>query len=117
MWVNKTQFISIFLMSFLGLFLFAGMNAEAEKGQRRLPRHTMKRPIWEISGSMDGFFPKRISDLVRKIKGVNKADRRLFTSGRAVFPGDTVDEDPFLFVNFVEENTVSKVQDSGWGAI
>ena len=30
LWVNKTQFLSIFLMSFLGLFLFAGMNAEGE---------------------------------------------------------------------------------------
>lgn len=29
LWQNKTQFISIFLMAFLGLFVFAGIDAES----------------------------------------------------------------------------------------
>ena len=109
LWVNKTQFISIFLMSFLGLFLFAGMNAEGEGSAQTASTYyeeTNLGDFW-VYGRI---FSEEDVDLIRKIKGVNKADRRLFTSGRAVFPGDTVEENPFLFVNFVEENTVSKVQ-------
>ena len=29
LWQNRTQFISIFLMAFLGLFVFAGIDAES----------------------------------------------------------------------------------------
>ena len=29
LWQNRTQFLSIFLMAFLGLFVFAGIDAES----------------------------------------------------------------------------------------
>ena len=109
LWVNKTQFLSIFLMSFLGLFLFAGMNAEGEGSAQTANafyEETNLGDFW-IYGRI---FTQEDVEEVQNIKGVIHAERRLVTSGRAVFPGDSKEEDPFLFVNVVEDNTISKVQ-------
>ena len=109
LWVNKTQFLSIFLMSFLGLFLFAGMNAEGEgsaQTAKAFYEETNLSDFW-IYGRI---FTQEDVKEVQSIKGVLQAERRLVTTGKALFPGERSEDDPFLFVNIVEDNTISRVQ-------
>ena len=108
LWVNKTQFISIFLMSFLGLLLFAGMNAEGEGAAQTASQYyeeTNLGDLWVYGRT----FSEEDLDKVKEVKGVKDAIRRASLNGKAKFPGKVSEEDPFLFVHFIEENKISKM--------
>ena len=47
--INKTQFIAIFLMAFLGIFAYCGIYGEYY-GWYRLQMHIMPKPTWLTAG-------------------------------------------------------------------
>ncbi len=101
--LSKVQFLSIFLMSFLGIFIFAGLDSEAhgmDVHEGLYYEETSLADLW-IQGKEFG------SDDVSRIlsiPGVIKAEKRLQRDGKALL-SDELD----LQMNFIEENEISKM--------
>ncbi|MBA4687335.1 MAG: FtsX-like permease family protein [Candidatus Galacturonibacter soehngenii] len=100
---NKMQFISIFLMSFLGLLVFVGLDAEGNGlgiSAKSYYEATNLADLWVMGKAFT-------SDDIRTLKqvnGISKAQRRLQVNATAKLA-----KDPYLQLNFVEENEVSQI--------
>ncbi|MGI5854214.1 MAG: ABC transporter permease [Bacillota bacterium] len=93
---NRAQFISIFLMSFLGVFIYAGINAEWFGLRTTIDRYyqeTNLADVWVIGSSFTA------ADRDRLLIGSAIADveRRLTFDGTALLEGN-----PLLTLNFIE---------------
>lgn len=100
---NKTQFISIFLMSFLGLLVFVGLDAEGNGlgvSSEAYYNETNMPDLWVMGKE----FTNDDIKTIEKISGVNNANRRLQISTTA-----DLQSQPFVQLNFIEENDVSKI--------
>ncbi|SHI17869.1 putative ABC transport system permease protein [Sporobacter termitidis DSM 10068] len=100
--LHKVQFISIFLMSLLGVFVYTGINAEWHGMQKEADRYyedTALADFW-IVGS--GFSAEDVS-AAAALPGAAAAQRRLTIDGTAVLGGS-----PALRVNVLDENTLSR---------
>lgn len=88
LWQNKTQFISIFLMAFLGLFVFGGIDAESNGigiSVDRYYKNTTLADYWIMGESFS-------SDEVIKLEAlpqVESVDRKLVLEGKAKMNQDT----------------------------
>ena len=75
-WKNKLQFLTIFIMVFLGVFCFAGIHAYmdgmAESGSSYY-KHQNLQDLWAYSTN----FSKKDVDGVKKINNVKNAERKL----------------------------------------
>lgn len=99
---NKTQFISIFLMSILGVFIYAGIGSEwfgLQTTVNHYYKETNLANVW-IYGSG---FSKQDADKVLSVKGVTGVQRRLTIDSIARF-----DNNPVLTLHFIEDNKISK---------
>lgn len=105
---NKMQFISIFLMSFLGLFVFVGLDAEGNglgKSADSYYEVTNLADLWVMGKS----FTSDDIKIAKNIAGVQNVERRLQVNGTA----DLADN-PFIQLNFLESNEISQIyQKSG----
>ena len=102
LWKNKVQFFSIFIMSFLGLFVFVGMDSEVAGFTAAEDAFYTKCALADIWVQGKDFS----SDDVRKvldIEGVEKAERRISLKGKALLP----DREADLYLNFIEGNEIS----------
>ncbi|WP_099468384.1 ABC transporter permease [Konateibacter massiliensis] len=100
---NKMQFISIFLMSFLGLMVFVGLDAEGNglgSSASSYYEETNLADLWVMGKTFTSEDVKQIS----QIAGINHASRRLQLSGTA-----NLDNNPYMELNFIEENEVSRL--------
>jgi len=100
--LNKTQFISIFLMSILGVFIFAGIGSEWYGLQNTVNsyyKETNFANIW-IYGSG---FSQEDANAVLKVKGVTGVQRRLTIDSIADF-----ENNPAITLHIIEENKISK---------
>ena len=82
---NKVQFISIFIMSFLGLFVFVGMDSEVAgftEAEEAFYNEYGLADIW-VRGMK--FMPDDI-DKVKGLEGVKDAERRASVKGKFLFP-------------------------------
>lgn len=98
---NKTQFISIFLMSILGVFIYAGIGSEWYGLQTTVTNYyeeTNFANVW-IYGKG---FSKEDTDKVLSVKGVTGVQRRLTIDSIADF-----ENNPALTLHFLEENKIS----------
>ena len=100
---NKSQFITIFLMVFLGVFVFAGVHAYMDgmkiSGEKYYEKNNFQ-DIW-ISGMN---FTKDDLEEVKKLDNVKDAERVLtITSTLKNF------DDVTLETNFIESNNISKM--------
>lgn len=100
--LNKTQFIAIFLMSFLGVFIYAGIGSEWYG-----LRTTVNQYYEETNFANAIIFGKGFSDedanTVSKVKGVTGVQRRLTLNSIADF-----ENNPTLTLHFLEDNKISK---------
>ena len=99
--LQKAQFISVFFMAFLGVFVYAGINAEwhgMQSSSDRYYRETNLADVW-IMGSE---ITSGDVSAAQKIDGVSDAQLRLVVDGLADLPGT-----PTLRINVVDANTVS----------
>lgn len=107
LWQQKTQFFAIFLMAFLGLFVYVGMDAEssgaAESAEHYYEDYQLA-DFW-IQGAA---FSEDDKNTILAIPGVKNVQRCLIMDAKAEGIQGKGDEDAELTLYFIEENTVSR---------
>ena len=99
---HKTQFISIFLMAFLGVFVFAGIGGEYtgfEESANNFYDATNLADGWIYSAHLDD----NTVDKVNNISETTSSERQLVIDSVADF-----DNDPDVTLHFLEKNDISK---------
>ena len=99
---HKTQFLSIFLMAFLGVFVFAGVGGESVGLEVNIDQY------YEDTNLADGWiYSANINDLflyqVDCLGATTQMERQLVVDSVADF-----ENDPDITLHFVENNTISK---------
>ncbi len=100
---NKTQFISIFLMAFLGVFIYSGIGGEWYGLQQLSNKYYQDTNLADVWVYGNNFSTKEV-EAVLKVEGVSQAQRRLSIDAVAEF-----DAKPELKLHIVEENNISKL--------
>ena len=98
---HKTQFLSIFLMAFLGVFVFAGVGGESvglEVNVNNYYNETNLADGWIYSVSLDDDFVEEVNNL----SPTKATERQLVIDSVADYPND-----PEIKLHFVENNTIS----------
>ena len=107
---HKTQFISIFLMTFLAVFIYAGIGGEWRGLQHSVDRYYEETNIADVFLFGNGFNDDQKNGIAN-IDGVISIERRTIikamgkSSSKGVF-----EEAPEISIHFVEENKISKSQ-------
>jgi putative ABC transport system permease protein len=99
---HKTQFISIFIMAFLGVFVFAGVGGESvglEVNSNNYYNDTNLADGWIYSVNLD----EQFLDDVYCLGPTTQMERQLVVDSIADFSND-----PEITLHFVENNTISK---------
>lgn len=99
---HKTQFLSIFLMAFLGVFVFAGVGGESvglEVNSNNYYSDTNLADGWIYSANLNDTF----LDEVYGLGPTTQMERQLVMDSVADFSND-----PEITLHFVENNTISK---------
>ena len=99
---HKTQFLSIFLMAFLGVFVFAGVGGESvglEVNVDKFYDDTNLADGWIYSNYINELF----LDQVNCLGATTQMERQLVVDSVADFSND-----PEITLHFVENNTISK---------
>lgn len=99
---HKAQFISIFLMAFLGVFVFAGVGGESvglEVNSDNFYEETNLADGWIYSGYINDLFLYQVDCL----GATTQMERQVVVDSVADF-----DNDPDVTLHFVENNTISK---------
>lgn len=101
--LNKTQFISIFLMAFLGVFIYAGIGGEwmgLKKSADKYYKETNFSDVW-LYGSN---FSKEDQEKLQKIGDITGTERKLIIEGIGNF-----NNSPKISLHFITENKISKL--------
>ena len=99
---HKTQFLSIFLMAFLGVFVFAGVGGESvglEVNVDKFYDDTNLADGWIYSNFINDLF----LDQIYCLGATDQMERQLVVDSVADFSND-----PEITLHFVENNTISK---------
>ncbi len=99
---HKTQFLSIFLMAFLGVFVFAGVGGESvglEVSVNNFYEDTNLADGWIYSENLDDNFVDKVNNLTP----TTASERQLVLDSVGNFSND-----PEITLHFVENNTLSK---------
>ena len=103
LWQNRTQFLSIFLMAFLGMMVFAGIDAESNGlgvSYTRYFEQTRTADYWVIGNN----FTQRDADALKSLPEVETVDRKLVLDGKCkLSTGEELD----MEFNFMETMTCS----------
>ena len=103
LWQNRTQFLSIFLMAFLGMMVFAGIDAESNGlgvSYTRYFEQTRTADYWVIGNN----FTQRDANTLKSLPEVETVDRKLVLDGKCKLPtGEELD----MEFNFMETMTCS----------
>lgn len=100
---HKTQFISIFIMSFLGVFIYAGVGGEWKGLKSTSNNYYKKTNIADVWLYGNGFTDED-EKAVKDIDGIKETERRLVVDGVGKF-----DNKPKIALNYVEKNDISKM--------
>ncbi len=101
---NKVQFISIFIMSFLGLFVFVGMDSEVAGFTQAEEAYYNEYALPDIWVRGQNFYTDDI-DKVKNLEGVESVERRASLKGKFLLP----DREADMYLNFIESNALSKI--------
>lgn len=99
---HKTQFLSIFLMAFLGVFVFAGVGGESvglEVNSNNFYQDTNLADGWIYSANLDNDFVDKVNNL----SSTTQCERQFVIDSVGNFSND-----PDIALHFVENNTISK---------
>ena len=99
---HKIQFISIFLMAFLGVYVFTGFGAESfgfEETSSTYYGETNLADGWIYASNIDDDFVNKVNDL----SSTKDSERKLIVNSIADF-----DNDPDITLHFLEDNDISK---------
>ncbi len=100
---NAVQFISIFIMCFLALFMLAGFDADTQGRLRSTDRYYKETDFFDLSLTSEGFTREDIIEL-EKLTDVVKAERRTSLKGKVTNCANKKIE-----LNFLEENDVNRL--------
>ena len=101
-WKHKTQFLSIFLMAFLGVFVFAGVGGESVGLEVNVDKYYGETNLadgWIYSANLNDDFVDKVNNL----SPTTQSERQLVLDSVADFSND-----PEITLHFVENNTISK---------
>ncbi|MCR5746895.1 MAG: ABC transporter permease [Lachnospiraceae bacterium] len=102
---SKVQFLSIFLMSLLGMYVFVGLDSEAngmKVYEERYYEQYGLADIWVQGKLFNDDDLRRINEL----SGVKKAEKRLNIDGKAVMEGSNELD---MQMNFIDSDDISKM--------
>ena len=100
---NKTQFISIFLMSLLGMLVFVGIDAESSGAAAAANSYYTKYNLCDIWIAGAGFSDDDVRT-AKKITGVEDVEKRLMLTGTS-----EKYDNAFVYVNFMDSNSINKL--------
>ena len=100
---NRTQFISIFLMSMLGMMVFVGIDAESSGGAHAAETYYKQYNLCDIWIQGAGFTDDDIRT-AEKVTGVKGVEKRLALTGTA----ERID-DSYMYINFLPSNNINRL--------
>ena len=100
---NRTQFISIFLMSMLGMLVFVGMDAESAGGAAAADAYYKKYNLSDIWIQGAGFSDEDVRT-ARKVTGVKNVEKRLALTGTAEKYNNA-----YMYINFMNSNEINSL--------
>lgn len=103
---NKTQFISIFLMSMLGMLVFVGIDAESSGGAAAASAYYKQYNLSDIWIQGAGFSDDDVRT-ARKVTGVKNVEKRLALTGTADVKN--LDGNAYMYINFMNTNEINKL--------
>ncbi|MBQ7928821.1 MAG: FtsX-like permease family protein [Methanobrevibacter sp.] len=99
---HKIQFISIFLMAFLGIYVFAGFGAESFGFEQTADQYYTETNLadgWIYTSNLDDDFVDKVNNLSL----TKDSERQLVVNSIADF-----DNDPDITLHFLEDDDISK---------
>ncbi|MDR0978654.1 MAG: ABC transporter permease [Lachnospiraceae bacterium] len=99
---NKSQFVTIFLMVFLGVFIYSGISSYMDgmkNGAQKYYDENNLQDVWVVGSN----FTKEDLEQIRELDNVNAAERKLTVMGSI----DNI-KDSTAQINFIESNDISK---------
>ena len=100
---NKTQFVSIFLMSLLGMLVFVGLDSESSGAVDAVNAYYERFNLCDIWVSGAGFSDDEVRSAER-IAGVDKVEKRLSLTGTA-----EKYDNAYMYVNFMDSNDINSL--------
>ena len=100
--LHKTQFISIFLMSLLGVYVFAGIGSEWYGMQTTAENYYEDNNLANVWIYGNDFFEEN-ADTIANLHGVTAIERRLTLEGTA-----ELDNKPEMTIHFIEGDQISR---------
>src|SRR5574344_1824960 len=93
---HKAQFISIFLMSFLGVYIYAGVNSEGYGVGASVDEYYEETNLADVWLYANDFDDEEL-DIIKKINGVEQVQRNLYIEAVGDF-----DNTPKIYTSFLE---------------
>lgn len=100
---NKSQFISIFLMSLLGMLVFVGLDAESSGAAKAADNYYRKYNLCDIWVAGAGFSDDDVRT-AKKVSGVVDVEKRLSVTGNA-----EKYDNAFMYINFMDTNRINSL--------
>lgn len=100
---SKTQFISIFLMSLLGMLVFVGINAESSGAGAAADAYYKEYNLCDIWIAGAGFSDDDVRT-AKKTAGVGNVEKRLALTGTA-----EKYDNAYMYVNFMKSNDINRL--------
>lgn len=100
---NRTQFLSIFLMSLLGMWTFVGIDAEASGAAQAAADYYEAYNLSDLWMQGENFSAEDLK-AVSKVRGVKRAERRFLLNGTA-----ELENNPYMQIGFLTTNDISKL--------
>ena len=96
---NLSQFITIFLMTMIGIMAYSGIKAYMDGMKKTADKFYSENNLQDLN--VMGLLNHDDLDLIKKIDNVKDAELKLSVTA-------TTDQDKILLLNFIESNNVSK---------
>lgn len=106
--LNKMQFFNIFIMVFLGVFVFTGIHAYMDGMDKSAEKYYKENNLQDIWIEGAGFSSQDLED-IKNIDNVEKAERELTITADLDKINEEEKKDITLETNFIESNEISKM--------
>ena len=97
---NLSQFITIFLMVFIGVMAYAGIESYMDGMEKTANKYYQENNLQDLNVMGANFTEEDLKE-IKKIENVKDAERKLTLNG-------TTDGDRTLLLSFIETNNISK---------
>lgn len=106
--LNKMQFLNIFIMVFLGVFVFTGIHAYMDGMDKSAEKYYKENNLQDIWIEGAGFSSQDLED-IKNIDNVENAERELTITADLDKINEEEKKDIILETNFIESNEISKM--------